>query len=185
MRFLRLLGVVSIVAILLSVFFPELKRSIERLFYPLEYTDIILAAQSQYRLDSFLIAAVIYEESKFDPTSRSAAGAVGLMQVMPATGRWVAERRGRIFREADLLEPDVNIDIGSWYIRYLQDKYGNENLALAAYNGGTENVDRWMSQGGAPETTIRNIPFRETREFIARVNKTREKYRELYADELD
>ncbi len=174
-----------LIALLLAIaFYPTVRQSIEKLYYPLEYADLINRAAADHGLDSFLIAAVIYEESKFDPAVRSKAGAVGLMQVMPQTGRWVAAKRGMVFDEGDLLKPDVNIDIGSWYLKYLKDKYRDEDLALAAYNGGLDNVDRWMVDGEAPATTIGKIPFRETREFVRKVKRTRAKYRELYVGEL-
>lgn len=184
MKLVRRLLVLAAILILVFAFYPTVRRSIERLYYPLEYVDQINRASSDYGLDSSLIAAVIFEESKFDPAVRSKAGAVGLMQVMPQTGRWVAAKKGRRFEEKDLLDPDINVDFGSWYLRYLKDKYRDEDLALAAYNGGLDNVDRWIVDGEAPATTVGKIPFKETREFVSRVKKTRAKYRELYEGKL-
>ncbi|MCL5291979.1 MAG: lytic transglycosylase domain-containing protein [Actinobacteria bacterium] len=180
---LRLL-ILIVLAILALALYPAAKRGVERLFYPLEHSELIKKASVEHSLDPYLISAVIFEESKFDPAIRSKAGAVGLMQIMPETGRWVAARQGRLFREEDLLKPGVNIDMGSWYLRYLKAKYNDEDLAVAAYNGGMENVDKWMSAGQTPETTVERIPFKETREFVARVKKSRAKYRELYENEL-
>lgn len=184
MKLIRRAIILAIAVILAIALYPTVRHSIERLYYPLEYADLINKASAAYGLDSSLIAAVIFEESKFDPAVRSKAGAVGLMQVMPQTGRWVAAKKGRRFEEKELLDPNVNVDFGSWYLKYLKDKYRDEDLALAAYNGGLDNVDRWIADGEAPATTVGKIPFKETREFVSRVKKTRAKYRELYEGEL-
>ncbi|MCL4499164.1 MAG: lytic transglycosylase domain-containing protein [Chloroflexi bacterium] len=183
MRFIRRLAILIVLLVVALAFYPAIKRSVERFFYPLEYAGIIKEVSAKYNLDPFLVSAVIYEESKFDPAVRSKVGAVGLMQVMPQTGKWVAGRQGRTIDEQDLLKPAVNIDIGSWYLRYLKNKYEQEDLALAAYNGGLDNVDKWMSSQ-APAATIDRIPYKETREFVSRVKSSRAKYRELYGDAL-
>lgn len=185
MRFLRKLIPLILLGALLFGFYPMITTSIERFFYPLEYAANIKQAAAEYRLDPYLIAAVIYEESKYDPTVRSNAGAIGLMQIMPQTGAWIAERKRAAFTINDLLKPHVNIDFGSWYLRFLTDKYkGNENLILAAYNGGLQNVDKWRNENPTSPSITEKIPFKETREFVSRVKNSREKYRRLYGDEL-
>ncbi|MHB0976753.1 MAG: lytic transglycosylase domain-containing protein [Candidatus Aquicultorales bacterium] len=182
MRLVKGIVLLVVLGILALVFYPTLKRGVERVFYPLEYTELIDRAAGEHDLDPYLVAAIIFEESKFDPAVRSKAGAVGLMQIMPETGRWVAAQQGESFDEKDLVKPAVNIDIGSWYLRYLKGKLENEDLALAAYNGGLDNVDKWMRLGEEPSVTLENIPFRETREYVERVKASRTKYRELYPD---
>lgn len=185
MKRLRRLVLLIIILALAFAFYPSIKRSVERVFYPLEYVELIKKGASDNGLDPYLVAAVIYEESKFDPAIHSKAGAIGLMQIMPETGRWISAKKGRAFVEADLLKPELNIDLGCWYLRYLTERYDDEELALAAYNGGVANVDKWLSKGDSPATTVSKIPFKETYDFINRVKESREKYKEFYSDELE
>jgi soluble lytic murein transglycosylase len=143
-----------------------------RLRYPLRYEHIIRGHAANYDLDPALVAAVIYQESKFDPDARSDSGALGLMQLLPETAKGIAARTGGSqFRVADLRNPEINVRYGSWYLRHLLDKYGSEEQALAAYNGGQGNVDR-------------GVVFRETEHYVDRVLELREIYRDVYASEL-
>ena len=131
-----------------------------------------------YRLDPALLAAVIWQESRFRPAAVSSAGAVGLMQLLPSTARGIAQRTGgSAFVESDLYEPELNIRYGAWYLRHLLDKYGDTQLALAAYNAGQTNVDGWLADGGG-------IRFAETRHYVDAVDDARDAYRRTYADEL-
>ena len=146
----------------------------QRLWHPLRYQAIVLGHARNYRLDPALLAAVIYQESKFDPNARSSRGAVGLMQLLPDTAVGIAERTGgRSFTVSDLYDPEINVRYGAWYLRHLLDKYGSERLALAAYNAGQHNVDTWRARG-LP------IQFAETRDFVARVESLQKTYRHAY-----
>lgn len=158
----------------------------ERLIYPLEYRQEIATAAEKHSIDPYLICAIIYVESKFNPFSESQVGAVGLMQIMPDTGNWIAKKQGRNFETKSLYDPQTNIEMGCWYFNYLRSKYGNEKLALAAYNSGDKNVDRWLrtSNYGTVDKMVLNIPYEETRNFIQRVEEARQKYGELYAGEF-
>jgi soluble lytic murein transglycosylase len=121
---------------------------------------------------------VIESESKFDPNARSKAGAVGLMQLTPTTARGIAQYTGGSrFRVSDLRNPDINIRYGAWYLRHLLNKYGNERLALAAYNAGQENVDRWRREHAG-------IQFSETRDYISKVERLKKIYRRAYSKQL-
>jgi soluble lytic murein transglycosylase len=153
-------------------------RWYERLRYPLRYEQIVVGHAENYRLEPQLLAAVIYQESKFDADAVSKSGAVGLMQLLPATAQGIADRTGgKGWHERDLLDPELNVRYGSWYLRHLLDKYDDERLALAAYNAGQTNVDRWRAQGAG-------IPFPETRRYVERVQKLKEIYARAYASEL-
>jgi soluble lytic murein transglycosylase len=153
-------------------------RWYERVRYPLRYEEIIRGHAQNYSLDPQLVAAVIYQESKFDPDAVSPSGAVGLMQLLPSTGQGIADRTGgENWTPDDLKNPELNIRYGSWYLRHLLDKYGDEKLALAAYNAGQTNVDRWRDQGVG-------IQFPETRAYVERVQKLKRTYAEAYAAEL-
>ncbi len=159
-----------------------------RLWYPLEYEEAIRAEAARYDLDPALVAAVINAESGFVPDSRSSQRAVGLMQVLPETARFVAEQPDRPSPPPDRLEdPDVNIAYGSRYLRYLIDRYGTVPLALAAYNGGETNLADWLEQARLRGETLRvpgDIPFSETRDFISRVLDSVPIYRRAYGDRL-
>jgi soluble lytic murein transglycosylase len=150
----------------------------ERLRYPLRYEAIVRAHARNYDLDPALLAAVIYTESKFDAAARSESGAVGLMQLTPETAKGIAIRTGgTAFRVDDLLDPELNVRYGSWYLRHLFQKYGDERLVLAAYNAGQGNVDEWRAAGDG-------IRFPETRAYVDRVEKLQRVYRDAYGSEL-
>jgi soluble lytic murein transglycosylase len=149
-----------------------------RLRYPLEYEHIVRGHAEQRDLDAALLAAVIYRESKFDPDARSPEGALGLMQLLPDTALGIAlYTEGTEFEVSDLYDPEINVRYGAFYLRRLLRKYGDERLALAAYNAGQGNVDEWLREGG-------EIRFAETREYVDDVLDAREVYARAYADEL-
>jgi len=149
-----------------------------RLWYPLRYSTNVRVYASQDHLDPALLAAVIESESKFNPNARSKAGAVGLMQLTPTTAKGIAQYTGGSrFRVSDLTNPDINIRYGAWYLEHLLNKYGNERLALAAYNAGQENVDRWRREHVG-------IQFDETRDYISKVERLKKIYRRAYAKQL-
>jgi soluble lytic murein transglycosylase len=164
---------------------PEAVRELGAL--PLRHDDIIRQQAADKQLDPALIAAVIYEESRFrDQTSH--AGARGLMQITPQTADAIAKHSGgNRFKQSDLATPQINISYGSYYLRLLIDHYsGNETLAVAAYNAGMGNVDRWMNEAGGPDAfkSAEHIPFPETRAYVENVMDRREDYRKNYADDL-
>jgi soluble lytic murein transglycosylase len=175
------LGVVLAAAALAGFAFYVLETEpkwYERLRYPLRYEQIVIGHADNYRLEPQLIAAVIYQESKFDADAVSDSGAVGLMQLLPATAQGIADRTGgRGWQQDDLLNPELNVRYGSWYLRHLLDKYGDEELALAAYNAGQANVDSWRDRGVG-------IQFAETRAYVVRVEELKEVYARAYASEL-
>jgi soluble lytic murein transglycosylase len=179
------LGAVLFVGFLLVK--PLFNKAVNELTLPLHHQDIIRQQAHKKNLDPALIAAVIYAESKFDPRP-SPAGAQGLMQILPQTAEFLAHRSGATtFTTADLATPQVNIAYGSYYLRYLLDEYrGRTLLALAAYNGGEANVNRWIadarSQGHS--LTVDDIPFAETRAYVVKVLQKQQDYRRTYASEL-
>jgi soluble lytic murein transglycosylase len=180
----RLLLILSavVVAVAGAVIFTETPADrpafIDRLEFPLDYGELVRTHAARNRLDAALVAAVIYEESRFRAHARSSVGAMGLMQIQPVTAQTIARRTGGTrFRVSDLYAPDVNIRYGTWYLRRLLDKYGDERLALAAYNAGETAVDRWLAEG-------RGIAAADVRTYVDKVENTKKVYRHAYGADL-
>ncbi len=146
--------------------------------YPLDYEEEIAEWSRTYTINEYLVCAVICAESGFDEAAVSPKGAVGLMQIMPDTGEWAAEKIGiEDYSVDELTDPDMNIQIGCWYINYLDEKFGGDvRKVLAAYNAGPANVQEWLESDGALE----NIPFEETENYLERVQRNYEIYKGLY-----
>lgn len=163
-----------------------LADEVREITLPLRHEDIIRQQAADKDVDAALIAAVIYEESKFrDLTSH--AGARGLMQLTPGTADYIAEKSGgTAFEQGDLASPQINIAYGAWYLRYLSDKYGGHDVAaVAAYNAGEGTVDEWIvTAGGLTLFDEGDIQFPETREYVDGVMNHRAAYRKHYDNEL-
>jgi soluble lytic murein transglycosylase len=143
--------------------------------YPLQFRPYIKTYAGQYGLDPNLVSAVIFVESRFFPGQVSRAGALGLMQVLPSTAKAIASNLGdKEYTENNLLDPERNIRYGTYYLKYLFDKYKSEtDLVLAAYNAGETNVDRWQKDQ-------QGIAFDETKEFVAKVKQAARMYDTIY-----
>jgi soluble lytic murein transglycosylase len=154
---------------------------IQELTLPLRHEDVIRQQAAEKGVDAALIAAVIYSESKFSD-STSSAGARGLMQITPETAKDIERHSGgTTFKLGDLSDPEINIRYGTYRLRELLDRYGGDVVAaLAAYNAGPTNVDRW----GGSDLSTEGIPFPETRAYVEDVLDKRDAYREKYAGEL-
>ena len=151
---------------------------LQRLRYPLHYGSIVRGHARNYELEPALLAAVIYQESKFKADARSRSGAIGLMQLLPDTAKGIAiHTGGSQFRVEDLYDPEINVRYGAWYLHHLLLKYGDEQDALAAYNAGQDNVDRWRRAG-------KGFQFAETRAYVDRVEQLKRIYRRAYGSEL-
>ncbi len=186
----RTLGTIlalAAVTLLVGIGVAALNTAVPNNNLPLQDVAVIRQQAAAEHLDPALIAAVIYAESKFEPRE-SSAGAQGLMQILPTTAYYLAHLSGGTqFTAADLATPQVNVAYGSYYLRYLLNHYeGDEMLAVAAYNGGLANVDRWVAQAqeGGGRLTVAEIPFPETREYVSRVLSAQRAYRETYPREL-
>ena len=189
-RRLGLLGGVAVVALIVTALVsPLANKAAQEIALPLRHEDIIRQQAHDKRLDPALLAAVIYQESRFRDGQRSDAGAQGLMQLMPQTARYIARLSGgTAFVEGDLATAQVNISYGAFYLRYLEDKYrGSPELALAAYNAGEGKLDEWLSTAADRGETFdpaAHIPFAETRDYVASVMRLRDDYERQYAAEL-
>jgi len=187
-RFGLLALVIGLAAVALLSLKPWADKAVQELKLPLRHEDVIRQQAAEKDLDPSLIAGIIYVESRFrDQTSH--AGAKGLMQLMPATADYIAHKSGGTrFVQGDLADPQINIAYGSWYLRYLLQRYnGNVALALAAYNAGEGKVDQWWREAadrGERFVVAKHIPFPETRAYVTKVLHARNSYRREYAHEL-
>jgi soluble lytic murein transglycosylase len=181
------LGAIAVLGALLIIGLHPLKHAVQEITLPLRHEDIIRQQSAAKNLDPALVAAVIYQESKFSDRT-SVAGARGLMQITPDTARFIAKQSGGIrFVQADLATPQINIAYGTWYLRWLMDRYdGRTSLALAAYNAGFGHVDNWVNDAGGPDAfdPKTDIPFPETRAYVHQVLERRKDYARRYSREL-
>jgi soluble lytic murein transglycosylase len=154
--------------------------AVMRTMYPLRYEETIREVSQENDLEPTFVAAVIYTESRFRPDVESHQGAYGLMQLLPQSARYI-ERNSGI--EGDFRDPRTNIKLGTWFLGYLNDRYdGNERLMLAAYNSGEGSVDAWTSDEGFD--IKKDIPYKETREYVNRALEAQKTYQELYGKNL-
>jgi len=167
-RFASYRGLVVSVALILMIAYVGLVAL--RVLYPVAYTKQILSLANEYEIDPELVAAVIRCESRFRADAVSPRGAIGLMQIMPETGAWIAQQLTIPRFEIDqLLEPDLNLRLGMWYLRSLLDRFGTHHDALTAYNAGPSNAERWLN---GVETV-----FPETSVYVKRVARSVPVYR--------
>jgi soluble lytic murein transglycosylase len=163
----------------------EVPEAILKVIFPLAYWDSIRRESAARGLDPYVVAALIAQESTFDPKARSVANAWGLMQVVPATGRRLArDLRVRNFSTASLTNPELNIRLGTYYFSRLVQQFGGTYYALASYNAGENRVVRWKAErpGLEEDEFIDDIPFPETQNYVKRILGTAEDYRMLYGE---
>lgn len=164
---------------------------VRRVLFPVEYATQINGAASRHDVDPYLVAAVIKCESNWDVSAQSAAGAVGLMQLMPSTAQEVA-RLGlvdsRTYSASDLSNPTNNIEYGAAYLGYLEKQLGSTDEVIAAYNAGLNMVHTWnasgTSQASAGSSFADRIAYPETRIYVQRVNDAYQHYQSLYPEGL-
>lgn len=156
----------------------------KREVYPLEYEEYIKKYSKEYSLDPYLVSAVIWTESRFNPKAKSHKSAMGLMQITPQTGTWAADvLKLEGFKVEDLYDVELNIRLGCWYLDRLRSQFGGDmDVALAAYNGGSGNVSKWLKDNrySRDGKKLDHIPFQETREYVLKVNAVYEQYKNLY-----
>ncbi|MBS4960872.1 MAG: lytic transglycosylase domain-containing protein [Clostridiales bacterium] len=148
--------------------------------FPRRYSTEVEKYAREYGLEENFVYAVIKAESNFDPNAVSYRGACGLMQIMPTTGEWCAESMGMdSFAEEMLFDPEINIQLGCWYLALLVDHFdGSLTTAAAAYNAGIGNVSRWISEGGSTDLEV--IPFRETEGYLKKIQLYHKIYDDMY-----
>ena len=153
-----------------------------RTLYPVNYEDNIKEYSAQYGVDKYLVLAVIDTESGFRTKAQSAAGATGLMQLMPDTASWIAGKLGEEYNPENLTDAKTNIRYGTWYLSFLLQRYGGDvTCACAAYNAGHGSVDTWLSEipkDGSIDAEL--IPYKETNNYVKKVATAYEIYKALY-----
>jgi len=162
---------------------PALPRSYWEALFPRPYWADLKRYSTQNELDPFLVASLIRQESEFNAGAVSHKNAVGLMQLLPGTGKKVAkEEKLRHFSANQLFTPGVNLQLGTRYFRTMVDKFGSFEYALAAYNAGSDRVEDWLSAGNYrdPQEFVESIPFTETREYVQAILRNASVYRQLY-----
>jgi soluble lytic murein transglycosylase len=176
----KVLGVTLSVTALLVIYLPDLPGA-GKWFYPLNYRETVLAQAKAYGLDPLFVAAVIRQESGFRPHAKSAVGAVGLMQLMPQTGRWAAEKVGlKGFKVEQLEDPTINIRLGCWYLSYLFQQFKEPDKVLMAYNGGEGNASAWSTLHGEQLA----YAYPETQTYVSATMRAYSRYKFLYKDDL-
>lgn len=174
-----LLVLVAVLAVL--PFALRVPDAVMRTMYPLRYEAAIKEASEKNGLEPTFVAGVIYTESRFQPGVESHKEAYGLMQLLPQSAHYIQRKSGI---EGDYRNPKVNINLGTWFLGYLDDRYeGDERLMLAAYNSGEGSVDAWVSDEGFD--IKKDIPYKETREYVDRALEAEKTYKQLYGKNLE
>lgn len=175
-----LVVLVALAAVAAVIGFTFLQDKFLRQQYPLKYEDTIVRYAKEYGLDPYFICAMIDTESNFREDAVSEDGAQGLMQIMPETAEWIAQKNG--IENYDIFDPDTNIMFGCWYLNFLKDKFsGQEQLMIAAYNAGHNKVEQWLAEGYSQDgTTLDEIPYAETEKYVDKVSRAYEQYKKLY-----
>ena len=177
----KIILVVLVISVVFGFVFDFAANKVEHAIYPKpqQYAESVQKYSERFNVPEELIWAVIKTESGFDSSAVSNVGAVGLMQLTEATFNEISTQRLKEGLAAGMrYDPDTNIRYGTYYLSYLYQRYGNWDAALAAYNGGLGNVDEWIGENG--KLSVNDIPFRETRNYVKKVNRAREKYEDLY-----
>ena len=184
--------IVLVVSILFGFLFDVVLTTVEKRIYqkPEEYVPFVEQYADEFGVPVDLVYAVIKTESGFDSSAVSGKGAIGLMQMMPATFEWLTDDILREYLGIGMLyDPETNIKYGTYYLSRLYNRFGDWDTALAAYNGGEGNVSEWLKDKKYSDDGIRlktdKIPdeFSETKNYVKKVNKALKKYKELYNNE--
>lgn len=182
----RSIAVILLIAVSFGIAFgvDALWRLVERGMHPDDFREIVDKYAAEYNVPAYVIFAVIDTESDFEPGAVSSAGAQGLMQMMPSTFEWLtsSDHLDENLSPNDIFEPEVSIRYGTYYLRYLFEKFYNWDTVFAAYNGGEGNVAKWLKDRRYSDTNgnLTDIPFKETREYVKKVNKAMDYYKNTY-----
>ena len=171
--------VISIIVLIILV--SSSKEQMMKITYKKDYSEYVSKYSEEYNVEEELIYAIIKVESNFDPNAQSNKDAQGLMQLMYSTAEEIANKININLTEDNILDPDININLGTNYISSLLNKYECVEIALAAYNAGSGNVDKWIENGviQSDGSDIENIPYKETNTYVRKVMRDYNIYMQL------
>lgn len=179
MKFKKIL----IVIVLLFIAIIGGKLLLKNYFFPYTHTEAVNKYSKEYNLDPLFVLSVIKAESGFNPDATSHKDAIGLMQITKSTGTWIAEQMNiKNFKVEDLYDENTNIQMGCWYLNNLTKEFQNRDLVVSAYNAGRGNVNKWLKNSKYSDDgkVIKYIPFKETKNYVDRVNLYYKVYKILY-----
>ncbi|MGL6107635.1 lytic transglycosylase domain-containing protein [Romboutsia sp.] len=173
--------ILAIIIILFGTFFSETKI-IDKIMYPKKYSEQVIKYSNEFNVDKNLVYSIMKAESKFKKNAVSNKGAKGLMQISDITRNWAIEELN--LGTIDIFDPEINIRIGCWYLNKLYKEFGDKNLVIAAYNGGSGNVRKWLDNKDYSRDgeNLHSIPFQETSNYVQKVNKNYEMYNKIYSE---
>ncbi|MBE7053293.1 MAG: lytic transglycosylase domain-containing protein [Ruminococcaceae bacterium] len=177
----RKITIALLIVFILTIF---LYKPVMKMYYPLKHEVLIENISSKYNVDKYLVMGVISAESRFDINAKSHKGAKGLMQLTDSTAMWCNNNFNLNYKNIDLFSAETNIEIGCIYLEYLIDTYESIETALAAYNAGPGNVNKWLKNENYSKDgkTLDVIPYGETKDYVEKVTKRRNSYFELYGN---
>ncbi|CAH2214296.1 lytic transglycosylase domain-containing protein [Tepidibacter aestuarii] len=151
-----------------------------KIVYPKHYEEYVMKYSKEYDIDPYLVFSIMKAESKFFPYAESNREAKGLMQISNITQQWAQDELQ--MGDINIFNPETNIQMGCWYISKLFNQFDDKDLVIAAYNGGSGNVEKWLKDQRYSNNGInlQNIPFKETRDYVDKVNKYYERYKAIY-----
>lgn len=182
-RRLRKILFIALILIAVIVILDNVAMSI----YPVKYKNIVIKYSEMYGIDPFLVFSIIKVESSFIPDAVSSKNARGLMQITEKTGSWGAEKiKLANYSTNQLFDPETNIEIGCWYLSVLYKEFKSTDLVLAAYNGGSGNVSKWLKDSSLSKDgkSLSKIPFKETELYVKKVRNCYEIYKKLYENRI-
>ena len=173
---------IGISAVIIAIILSYFCGAYYAYFYPMKYEKEIVLLADKYGVSGGLIASIANVESNFNSNAVSNRGAVGVMQLMPSTARWIAEKNGIEFSSEKLKEADYNLNLGSYYLAFLIDYFEDERLGICAYNAGQGNVTSWLADDkySADGKSLTKIPFEETRIYLQKVLHNYNYYKNKY-----
>ncbi|MBQ7504765.1 MAG: lytic transglycosylase domain-containing protein [Ruminococcus sp.] len=180
--FIIVVVILGVIGFILVSNFGKAQRFVGSKLYPIKYSEYVDKASEEHGVKKELIYAMIHTESHFNKDAVSSAGAVGLMQLTPETYEWLCKRRNIDYVDGGLYEPSINIDFGTYLIKYLFEEFGDEKLVIAAYNAGPDNVKSWLKNPdySSDGKTLTNVPYAETEKHIEKVLDAEDKYKKIY-----
>lgn len=179
-REVRVFVIILVMSLVFSVLANVAIDALYKWVYPDKYHDIVAKYSAEYSVPKELVFAVIKVESDFDENAVSSANAIGLMQMLPSTYRWLTTILGDEYLEADLYVPETNIKYGTYYLSYLYSRFGSWEKALIAYNWGEGNFSIFLENEGYTEGDYDSIPVGQTKHYVQKVIHHWEKYEEIY-----